>query len=100
MPPVVEKYYRQTIAKPRTVFHLFHGEPRAETEQIGIVYWYRTNSDPATLAQEHSEYRWLPPQEALHLPEPQVARADIEALVAELAQVAGTAQAGDKEPTA
>jgi len=38
------------------------------------------------LSQEHSEYRWLPPQEALGLAKHEGVRSDLEAFLSEIAR--------------
>ena len=72
-----------TIVKPLKVFHLYRGEPTADNELIGIVYWCRTHSDHVTLSHEHSDYRWLTPQEALDLADHPGIQQDIHAFIQE-----------------
>jgi len=69
------------IIRPINVFHLFHGERSAENEMVIITYWCRSHSDRVVLSHEHSEYRWLPPQEALRLAEHEGVRSDLEAFL-------------------
>jgi 8-oxo-dGTP diphosphatase len=71
------------IVKPLTIFHLYRGAPTADNELVGIIYWCRSASDQVTLSHEHSDYRWLPPQEALQWVEHPGIKGDIEALIAE-----------------
>src|SRR5438105_1420091 len=66
------------IVKPINVFHLFHGERSASNELVIITFWCRSHSNHVVLSREHSEYRWLPPLEALRLAEHEGVRRDIE----------------------
>ncbi len=77
------------IVRPINIFHLFHGERNAENEMIIITYWCRCHSEHVVLSDEHSAYRWLPPQEALRLAEHEGVRSDLEAFLAELARDKG-----------
>jgi 8-oxo-dGTP diphosphatase len=74
------------IIRPISVFHLFHGERNAGNELIIITYWCRSPSDHVVLSPEHSEYRWLPPEEALRLAEHEGVRKDCAAFLAALAR--------------
>jgi 8-oxo-dGTP diphosphatase len=48
--------------------HFYRGAPVDENELVGVVYLCSlANPDPIHLSPEHSEYRWLSPQEALEL---------------------------------
>jgi 8-oxo-dGTP diphosphatase len=73
------------IVRPINVFHLFHGERSASDEMIIITYWCRTHSDRVVISDEHSDYRWLQPQDALQLVEHEGVRSDIEAYLALIA---------------
>jgi 8-oxo-dGTP diphosphatase len=70
------------IVRPINVFHLYHGESSADNEMIIITYWCRSHSDQVVLSHEHSEFRWLSPQDALHLAEHEGVRSDIETYMA------------------
>jgi 8-oxo-dGTP diphosphatase len=72
------------IVKPLTVFHLFRGERTADNELVGIIYWCKTDSDRVVLSDEHSDYLWLSPQEALELVDHPGVRGDIEAYIGEI----------------
>lgn len=57
------------IVKPLTLFHFFHGGIKdSENEIVGITFWCKTNEDKVTLSDEHLEYRWVTPEEALTFP--------------------------------
>ncbi len=48
--------------------HFYRGEPSPETELIGVIYaCSTTNPDAVQISEEHSEFRWLKVDEALHL---------------------------------
>ncbi|MGC9779070.1 MAG: NUDIX domain-containing protein [Candidatus Heimdallarchaeota archaeon] len=56
------------IIKPLTMFHVYRKSiKKPENELIGISYWCKTNSKKVTLSHEHSEYKWLPSNEAYEL---------------------------------
>src|SRR5215211_6697936 len=74
------------IIRPINIFHLFHGERNADNDMIVITYWCRSHSDHVVLSHEHSEYRWLPPREALRLAEHEGVRSDLEAFLSEIAR--------------
>ena len=69
------------IIRPINIFHLFHGERNADNEMIIITYWCRSHSDHVVLSQEHSDYRWLSPRQALRLAEHEGVRSDLEAFL-------------------
>lgn len=71
------------IVKPISVFHLYRGERTAENELIGIIFWCRTESDEVRLSGEHTDYRWVTPDEALEVVAHPGIRADFEAFVRE-----------------
>ena len=57
------------IVKPLTVFHFFHGGKKdTENEIVGISYWCRTKTNEIILSDEHIEYRWVSPKEAVKYP--------------------------------
>jgi 8-oxo-dGTP diphosphatase len=57
------------IVKFLNLFHMYRGEKKAENELIGIVYWCKTKSNKVILSEEHSDYKWIRPEEALNLVE-------------------------------
>ena len=57
------------IIKPLTVFHFFHGgKKNSENEIVGITYWCKTKNEKITLSDEHAEFKWVLPEEALNFP--------------------------------
>ncbi|NTU46494.1 NUDIX domain-containing protein [Candidatus Roizmanbacteria bacterium] len=71
------------VIKPISNFHIFRGEKTAEQEVIGIIYWAKTESDTVTLSEEHTDYQWLTPEDALHLASHPGIKRDIEAYIRE-----------------
>lgn len=55
------------IIKPLTAWHIFRGREKAENELIGITFHCRTNSEEVKISNEHSDFRWVKPAEALKL---------------------------------
>jgi 8-oxo-dGTP diphosphatase len=63
------------VVKPIAVSHYFRGEKKAENEMIVINYWCRTSESEISLSEEHDDFRWVSPNEALELTEdPQIKR--------------------------
>ncbi len=71
------------IVKPLTVFHFFRGEEVPELEVIGMVFWVKTDQEEVTISQEHQEFRWLTPQQALELVDHPGITRDIQAFIHE-----------------
>lgn len=58
------------MIKPLTMFHVFRkGAKKSDNELIGISFWCKTNNLDVTLSHEHSDYKWLSPDEAFLLTE-------------------------------
>ena len=74
------------IIRPINIFHLFHGERTADNEMIIITYWCSSHCEHVVLSHEHSDYRWLPPREALGLAEHEGVRSDLEAFRVQIAR--------------
>ncbi|MBK5114592.1 MAG: NUDIX domain-containing protein [Candidatus Heimdallarchaeota archaeon] len=56
------------IVKPLTMFHVFRkNEKKAENELIGISYWCKTKTSKVILSEEHTDYKWVTPEDALEL---------------------------------
>jgi 8-oxo-dGTP diphosphatase len=60
-----------------TVWHMFRGSEKAENELIGITYWVRSANEDVQLSFEHTQYRWVEPEEALELIAEEGIRRDI-----------------------
>lgn len=60
-----------------TVWHMFRGSEKAENELIGITYWVRSQSEEVKLSFEHTQYRWVTPEDALTLITEEGIRRDI-----------------------
>lgn len=56
------------IIKPLSVFHTYlDNQKKSKNELFGISYWCRTKTTEITLSDEHTEYKWVYPLEALLL---------------------------------
>ncbi|MCL5010623.1 MAG: NUDIX domain-containing protein [Patescibacteria group bacterium] len=53
------------IVKPLKIFHIFRGKKIKANELVGIIYWCQTPSKKVILSEEHVEYKWLRPKQAL-----------------------------------
>jgi 8-oxo-dGTP diphosphatase len=71
------------IIKPINTFHVFRGEKTAEKEVVGIMYWCRTDSQDVVVSEEHSEFKWVTPEEALEIIEKPSMQDDIRAFMHE-----------------
>lgn len=49
------------------IWHFYRGEKKAETEIHGFTFHCTTETQNIVLSSEHSEYRWVSPEEALDL---------------------------------
>lgn len=50
-----------------TVWHMYRGLVAPENELIGITYAASTEQESIRLSDEHSQYRWVTPEEALEI---------------------------------
>jgi len=58
------------IVKPLTVFHVYRNNTKnKENELIGIAYWCKTKTTEIVLSNEHTDYQWLSPKEAIDVTE-------------------------------
>jgi 8-oxo-dGTP diphosphatase len=71
------------ILKPLAVFHDYYGKRTAENELLIITYWCKTGSDQVVLSEEHTDYRWVSPEEGLKLADHVGVRKDIQAFIDE-----------------
>ena len=71
------------IIKPISIYHIFRGEKIAENELVGIIYWVKTDAEEIKLSEEHTDYKWVEPEEALTLLEKPGMKRDMEAFVRE-----------------
>lgn len=71
------------IVKPLNIFHEYRRLAGAVDESIGIIYWCRATSQEVHLSQEHSEYKWILPEEGLELTKHVGVQADIKAYLRE-----------------
>ncbi len=72
------------VVKPLVVRHFFRGtEELAENEMMIIVYWCKTDQTEIKLSWEHTEYKWLTPEEALESADFPAVKEEIEAYIKE-----------------
>ncbi|MHA1947782.1 MAG: NUDIX domain-containing protein [Candidatus Hodarchaeales archaeon] len=55
------------LIKPLDVSHYYRGERKAENQMIVINFWCTTTTIEVTLSKEHSEFKWVLPEEAIDL---------------------------------
>jgi len=55
------------IIKVLRVWHMFRGSIKAENELIGITFYCKTKTPHIRLSEEHMEYQWFSPEEALEM---------------------------------
>ena len=56
------------IIKPLTVFHnYFHRVKTNENEFIGISYWCKTKTTGVKLSDEHTDFQWVVPKDAIDI---------------------------------
>lgn len=68
--------------KPLTVWHIFRGhEQTAYNELVGITFTATTNETSISISDEHDEYRWVTPAEALDLVKIDGIKRDIQAYI-------------------
>lgn len=71
------------IVKPLTIFHIYRGEKTPENELVGIIYHCKTRNPNVKISDEHTEYKWLSPQEALTQATHPGVKKDIETFIRE-----------------
>ncbi|HCU70967.1 MAG TPA: hypothetical protein DIC35_04460 [Candidatus Moranbacteria bacterium] len=71
------------IIKPISIYHFFRGEQVAENELVGIMYWCKTDSEEIKVSEEHSDFRWVTPGEALEMVKKPSMQEDIKAFIRE-----------------
>lgn len=63
------------------VWHIFRGSEKAENELIGITFHYKTQQETVSISVEHEQYKWMTPEEALHVIEVEGIREDIQLFI-------------------
>lgn len=71
------------IIKVLRVWHIYRGSKKPENDLIGITYHCRTNQEQITLSNEHQNYAWVTPAEALNRITIDGIRADVDAFIRE-----------------
>lgn len=70
------------VGRPLISWHIYRGhEETAENELIGITFVATTNDVEVKLSDEHEEYRWVSPEEALDLIKVDGIKRDINAFI-------------------
>lgn len=67
-----------------------------ENEGIVLTYWATSNSQNVKLSQEHSEYRWVIPEEAMEVVTEQLVRNEIQAFIQAKEKSTAVETANDK----
>lgn len=68
-----------TIVNPLRFWHMYRGTKHHETELFGMTFICKASTDKPTIdLKEHSEYRWVSPEEALSLIRIEGVKKDIE----------------------
>ena len=60
------------------VWHIYRGSKKAENDLVGITYRCKTLSDTVVLSDEHEQYTWVTPEEALSMIHIDGIRKDVE----------------------
>lgn len=55
------------VKKLNRIWHIYRGNKHVDTEVYGFTFICETQIEKPTLSHEHSEFRWVTPQEALDL---------------------------------
>ncbi len=72
-------------SRPLTCWHIYRGQERiTQNELIGITFLAYTVQAKVTLSDEHQEYRWVTPVEALELVKIEGIKRDINACMKEI----------------
>jgi 8-oxo-dGTP pyrophosphatase MutT (NUDIX family) len=69
------------ILKAIDVFHWYQSE--SWRDMIGITFWCKTKSKEVKLSNEHSEYKWLKPEDALEISEHHIVTSNIKQFIIE-----------------
>jgi len=65
------------------VWHIFRGSKKPENDLVGITYRCRTNNEMVTLSDEHEQYAWVTPEEAVSMIHIEGIRKDVELLLSD-----------------
>ena len=71
------------IGKVLRVWHIFRGSKKPENDLVGITYCCRTSTEQVSLSDEHEQYAWVTPQEALSMIHVDGIRKDVELLLSD-----------------
>lgn len=78
------------VVKPIDISHYFRGSKTADNEMIVITYWCKTAFNEIKLSEEHNEYRWVLPEEALLLTEDLQLKRNIKRFIEEKTTIASS----------
>lgn len=69
------------IMKAIDVFHWFQEDKKFD--MIGFTFWCKTNKNEVILSNEHVEYKWLNPEEALEISTHHIVTSNIQMFIKE-----------------
>lgn len=69
------------IVKVLRVWHIYRGSKRAENDLIGITYHCRTKSETIIISDEHQDYIWVEPKQALEMISVEGIKKDVETFI-------------------
>lgn len=69
------------IVKALDVFHWYQEEPK--WDMIGLTFWCKTKTREIILSNEHVEYKWLTPTDALKISNHQIVTSNLKQFIKE-----------------
>lgn len=76
-----------TVEKVLRLWHIYRGEKNADNEVYGTTFHLKVTNPEIKLSNEHSEYRWVKPIEAVELIKVPGIKADVEHFLQEKNQI-------------
>ncbi len=71
------------VIKPINVSNYYRGDEAAENQMVVITYWCQTSITKIKLSDEHDQYEWMVPDEALNHVSDQHLKNDIKRFIVE-----------------
>lgn len=71
------------VGKPLSIYHIFRGEEKAENELVGIIYRCTAKTTSVKLSEEHTDFKWLSPRDAIKIIENPGMKATIQTFIYE-----------------